>query len=104
MDTEQSSKEIEQYDSINEFVVVSEYGFRRAEGPWSVEKDGTKWTIIVPYDEMQVAFSHSDEGRGAVLIADGKAIGGGIVDAVFDPQDEGEQHVVVDQYAKGVEE
>jgi len=90
-----------EYDSINEFVVVGDFGFKRAEGPWEVEKEGTKWTIIVPYDEMQVPFSQSDEGLGAALIADGGVVGGGIVDTVFDPKDEGEQHVVVDQYARG---
>lgn len=94
---------IETYDSINEFVIVGDFGFRRAEGPWSVEKEGTKWTIIVPYEDMRVPLNHSHEGCGAVLIADGKAVGGGLVDVVFDPQHEGEQHIVVDQYAKGVE-
>ena len=89
------------YDSINEFVIVGDFGFRRVEGPWRVEKEGAKWTIIIPYEDMDRPLNQKEEGRGAVLIADGKAVGGGLVDVVFDPQDEGEQHVVVDQYARG---
>lgn len=93
----------EKYDSINELVVVGDFGFNRLAGPWDVEKEGTKWTVIIPYGEMSHALGHSDEGNGAVLIADGTAVGGGLIDTVFDPKDEGEQHVVVDQYARGVE-
>ena len=92
---------IDRYDSINEFVIVGDFGFKRVEGPWQVEKEGTKWTIILPYEEMDRALSQKDEGQGAVLIADGKAVGGGLVDVVFDPEGEGEQHVVVDQCARG---
>lgn len=88
-------------DSINEFVIAGNFGFKRVEGPWNVEKEGTKWTIIVPYEEMQTALGGHDEGKAAVLIADGQAVGGGIMDLVFDPKDEGEQHIVVDQYARG---
>jgi len=90
-----------QYDSINEFVVVGDFGFNRVQGPWRVEKAGTKWTIILPYEELDRELSDTDEGRGAVLIADGKAVGGGLVDLVYDPEGEGEQHVVIDQYARG---
>jgi hypothetical protein len=95
------SGEHETYDTINEFGIVGDFGFMRFEGPWSVEKEGTKWTIVMPYDDMERSAGTHSEGKSAVLIADGKIIGGGIVDAVFDPRDEGEQHVVVDQYARG---
>lgn len=96
-----TAESIEQPDSINEFAVVGEFGFRRCEGPWTVEKEGTKWTIIVPYEEMNHALNHRDEGCAVALIADGIVVGGGLIEAVFDPEDEGEQHVIVDQYAMG---
>lgn len=89
------------YDSINEFVIAGEFGFDRHSGPWSVEKEGTKWTVIRPYDELERALGSHVEGEAAVLIADGQAVGGGIVDTVFDPEGEGEEHVVIDQYAMG---
>jgi len=57
----------------------------------------------MPYEDLDHALSHQDEGLGSALIADGEVVGGGLVDVVFDPEDEGEQHVVVDQYAMGVD-
>lgn len=88
-------------DSINEFVAVGEFGFLRMRGPWSVEKEGTKWTIIVPHDDSRGRMGPENEGQGAVLIADGHAVGGGIIDVVDSPDGEGELHIVVDQYARG---
>ncbi|WP_330633755.1 WDGH domain-containing protein [Halocatena halophila] len=56
----------------------------------------------MPYEDMgREVPTESDEGYAAVLIADGNPIGGGIIDTVYDPQDEGETHVLVDQYAMG---
>lgn len=101
MPSDNAASDIEQYDTINELVIAGEFGYKRVEGPWSVEKEGTKWTIVIPYDRMERTPGSHDEGKTAVLIADGKAVGGGLVDTVFDPQDEGETHVVVDQYAMG---
>jgi len=97
------SKEQTQYDTVNELVIVGEFGFKRYEGPWEVSHGGTMHTVILPSDEMNHAPGSHDEGNGAVLIADGQAVHGGLVDTVFDPEGEGETHVVVDQYAMGGE-
>lgn len=94
---------INQYDSINELVIVGDFGFKQIKGPWEVEKEGTKWTVIIPNNDNSLSLSHDNEGCGAVLIADGEVIGGGIVDVVFKPEEEGEKHVVVDQYARGLD-
>ena len=92
---------IDQYNLINEFAIVGEFGFNRFEGPWGVEKDGTNWTIIRSYDDITQSLDHSDEGECAVLVADGEVVGGGVVDTLFNPEDEGEEHIIVDQYAMG---
>jgi len=99
-------------DSINEFAIVSESGFKRTEGPFSVEKEGTLWTVRIPTDPQDPAYpgdisyrvlGGQDEGDGAALVADGEIVGGGIVKVVDEPEGEGELHVVVDQYARGVD-
>lgn len=91
----------EQYDSINELVVVGAFGFKRFKGPWEVEKEDTKWTVVFPHKSINQTPDSHNEGFAAVLIADGKAVGGGQLDTVFTPQGENETHVVVDQYAMG---
>lgn len=89
-------------DSINAFVVVGDFGFNDVDGPFAVEKDGTKWTIRVPTDgDVHTALLENNEGDGAVLLADADVVGGGLVDVVHEPEGEGELHVVVDQYARG---
>lgn len=98
-----------QYESVNEFVFAGEFGFLNVEGPFSVEKEGTLWTIAVPTadgdhgtpNRFTLDSLRDGEGKAAVLIADGGAVGGGVVDTVFEPEGEGELHVVVDQYAQG---
>jgi hypothetical protein len=86
-------------DCINELVIVGEMGFLRLLGPWTVEKEGTKWTVILPVGK---SIRGSNEGKAAVLIADCQAVGGGIIDVVHEPDGEENPYVVVDQYAKGV--
>jgi len=93
--------DVEAYDSINEFVVVGEYGFKRYEGPWSVEQQGTVWNIACPYEETDHVPGSYDEGNGVVLIADGKPVGGGLVEGVYEPDGVSEVRVIVDQYAMG---
>lgn len=95
----------EQYDSINEFVIAGKFGFLSVGGPFSVEKEATLWTIIVPngdVDEWAMDSLRDSEGEAAVLIGDGQAIGGGLIDVTHEPEEEEELHVVVDQHAKGV--
>jgi len=90
-------------DSINAFTVVGEFGFKRLPGPFSVDKAGTVWTIVIPEDYDHPAFtcdSH-DEGKAAVVVADGRVCGGGIVSNVFDPEGEDGYRVQIDQYALG---
>ncbi len=41
------------------------------------------------------------KGESAVLIADGEAVGGGVIDLTYEPDGEQERHIVVDQYAAG---
>lgn len=91
-------------DSINQLVIVGEFGYLDVGGPWEVEKSGTNWAVIIPYEDIESdtpAPSSHHEGCGAVLIADFEVVGGGVVDTVYDPEDEGETHVIVDQYAMG---
>jgi hypothetical protein len=95
-----------QYDYINEFVIVGDFGFNRISGPCEVEKSGTKWTVVFQQkpneltdgSKDRVPGSH-DEGYAAVLIADSKVVGGGIVETVTEPEGEDETHVIVNQYA-----
>lgn len=99
--------DIERYDSINELVIAGEFGFLNVEGPFSVEKEGTLWTVMIPTDGDSAPNPLSQNslrdsgGKAAVLIADGTTVGGGIVKLADEPEGEGELHVVVDQYAKG---
>ena len=89
-------------DSINGFVVVGDFGFNHVEGPFEVDKDGTKWTIQVPTDDvLSPSTLKSNEGDGAVLLADADVVGGGLIDVVDAPEGEDELHIVVDQYARG---
>ncbi|ELZ05307.1 hypothetical protein [Natrialba aegyptia] len=100
---------IEQYESINEFVLAGDFGFLRVDGPFSVEKEGALWTIKVPTAEDDYATPNrftlsslrDSDDKPAVLIADGQAVGGGLVDMAIEPDGEGELHIVVDQYARG---
>lgn len=107
--TDEPTHKVEQYDTINEFAIAGDYGFQRVEGPFSVEKGGTCWTITVPTNEdddrapnpVILNSIKSKEGEAAVIIADGTAVGGGIVDLITEPEGEGELHVIIDQYAMG---
>lgn len=95
--------------AINGFAVVGSFGFNHVEGPFSVEKEGTKWTVVIPLNEADrssvpkwtVSALRGNENDGAVLLADGEPVGGGLVDTVAEPEGENEMHVVVDQYARG---
>lgn len=90
------------HSSINEFVVVGEFGFQRVPGPFEVVKDGTVWGIVVPMDAHPTVRHLDDQGgEGAVIIADGQAVGGGILTDVVEKDDHDELHVLVDQYAMG---
>lgn len=98
-ETESNTSGIEQYDSINELTIVGEFGFQQVPGPFDVEKDGTVWGVVVPTDaHPTVAALPNNEGEAAVLIADGKTVGGGIVTDVVDVPEHDELHVLVDQY------
>lgn len=96
-------------DSVNEFVLAGEFGFLNVEGPFTAEKEGTLWTVAIPTEDddhgtpnrFTLDSLRDGEGKAAVLIADGTAVGGGVVDTVAEPEGEGELHVVVDQYAMG---
>lgn len=89
-------------DSINEFVVAGEFGFKRVPGPFEVVKDGTVWGIVVPLDAHPTVRTLSDdEGEAAVLFADAQAVGGGIVADVVEEESCDELHVLVDQHAIG---
>jgi hypothetical protein len=95
----------EQYDTINEFTVTGRFGFQRVTGPFEVEKRGTVWGIVVPTDAHPTVSTLSEhDGVAAVLLADGKSIGGGIVPDVVAVEDQDELHVLVDQYGIGGEE
>jgi hypothetical protein len=93
---------VEKHDSINEFAVAGEFGFLRVEGPLEVAKDGTVWGIIVENPcEDHATLLRNLEGDAAVLIVDGKSIGGGIITDVYDFENSDELHILVDQYAMG---
>lgn len=96
------AKQVSHPDSINEFVVAGDFGFQRVPGPFEVVKDGTIWGIVVPMDaHPTVQHLDGQEGEAAVLIADGEAVGGGILTDVVEEEDHDELHVLVDQYARG---
>jgi len=105
----QSTGGIEQYDTINEFVIAGDFGFQRVEGPFSCEKEGTLWTVSVPTDGDDYAAPLTvtlnsikrKEGESAVIIADGKAVGGGVVELTHKPEGEEKLNVVINQYAMG---
>lgn len=89
-------------DSINEFTIAGEFGFQRVSGPFEVVKEDTVWGIVVPKDaHPTVSTLGSQEGEAAVLIADGEAVGGGVVTDIVEIEDHDELHVVVDQYVMG---
>jgi len=101
--------DIGQYDTINEFVIAGKFGFQRVEGPFSCEKDGTLWTVSVPTNEDDYAAPNRvslnsikrKEDESVVIIADGKAVGGGIVELTHEPEGEEKLNVVINQYAMG---
>lgn len=100
--TEPQDTGIEQFDSVNEFTIVGEFGFQRVPGPFEVEKDGTIWGIVVPKDaHPTVSTLSGQEGEGAVLVADGRVVGGGIVTDVVEIEEHDELHVLVNQYPGG---
>lgn len=92
----------EQFDTINEFTIAGEFGFQRVPGPFEVEKDGTIWGIVVPEDaHPTVSTLHGQEGEAAVVVADGRVVGGGIVTDVVEIEEHDELHILVDQYPGG---
>lgn len=100
--SEQQKTRANQYDSVNELVVAGEFGFQRVPGPFEVVKDGAVWGVVVPEDAHPTVSALPDaEGEAAVLIADAKAVGGGIVTDIVEQPDHDELHVLVDQYAMG---
>lgn len=99
-------------DYINEFAVVSETGFIRVEGPFEVSLGGTRRSIHIPTDRDD--YSHPGRGPmyllddsligdGVALVADGEIVGGGLVEDVYTLDEEGEKHVVVQQYAGDID-
>lgn len=93
---------VKQYDTINEFTVAGEFGFQRVPGPFEVEKKGDVWGIVVPNDaHPTVSTLSAQKGEAAVLVADGEAIGGGVISEVAELEEHDEVHVLVDQYAMG---
>lgn len=109
MTTDQTIDGVEQYESINEFALAGEFGFLRVEGPFACEKEGTLWTISIPTggddhgrpNDFTLRSLRDSEGKAGIIIADGKAVGGGLVDTTHEPEGEGVLHVVIDQYAQG---
>jgi hypothetical protein len=100
--TGQSTGGTEQYETINEFAVAGDFGFQRAPRPFEVVKDGTVWGIVVPKDaHPTVSTLPNQEGEAAVLVADAKIVGGGLVTDVLELSEHDELHVLVDQYARG---
>lgn len=94
--------ETDEYPYINEFAVVGDFGFQRKGGLLNVEKTGTVWTVFIPISDVDFPSVWKDhEGHHGVLVADGEVIGGGKVTDVYEPEGEGELHVLVDQYAMG---
>jgi len=99
----------DRYETVNEFVIAGEFGFLRVEGPFECEKEGTLWTVVVPTDQDDYAAPNpitlgsltDHDGESAVVIADGEAVGGGIVKLTNQIESEGELHIVIDQYAMG---
>ncbi len=96
--------------SINQLVQAGEYGFAAVDGPFLVGKDGTKWSIQVPLDDddalnpdraAMMTLNGMSEGEAAVLIADGEAVGGGLIESIYEPEGEETMFIVVDQYAAG---
>lgn len=89
--------------SVNELTVVGEFGFKRLGGPFTVQKDGTVWTVDIPedYDHPSASTLPDDTERAAVLIADGETCGGGIVVEVLEDLEGVQYRVVIDQYAMG---
>jgi len=94
----------EEPDSINEFAIVGEFGFKRVAGPFEVDKSGTNWTIMLPDDPEDIHLRTLDddhEGDAAVLVADCEVIGGGIVTDIWNPEGEPGRRLTIDQYAMG---
>jgi hypothetical protein len=90
-----------QYDSINEFAVVGDFGFQRIPGPFEAQKSGTVWSIAVPLDtHPTVSTLTSQEGEAAAIVADGEVVGGGIITDVIEADENDELTVLVDQYER----
>lgn len=102
----------ETVDSINQLVLAGEFGFLAVDGPFTAEKDGKIWGVVVPTDQddhaapnrFTVEALRDGDEKAAVLIADGQAVGGGLVEDVVEPEGHDEMHVVVNQYAMGEED
>ena len=96
-------------DSINQLVTAGKFGFLAVDGPFSVEKEGTLWTVIIPTggddygkpNRFTLDQLRESDGTAAVLTADCEAVGGGVVKLTDEPEGENELHVVVDQYPMG---
>lgn len=100
IDVDDEELDIKEPDFINEFAIIGDFGFARHEGPWEVQKNGTVWLIIMPFEDINFQISKCDEGYSAALVADGQIVGGGIISEVYEPEAH-EFHVFVDQYEMG---
>lgn len=95
--------------SINQLVLSGEFGFLAVDGPFTVEKDGTVWNVAIPTGEgdhgapnpFTLKSLRDSQGKSAVLIADGEAVGGGVVTDARELEDKEKLYVWVDQYAMG---
>lgn len=93
----------EELQAVNEFAVAGEFGFLRLEGPFEAEFEEAKWTIIIPeeFDHPSKRFLDDHIGLGAIVVADGKIVGGGLLQLVEDFEEEEDMFVVIDQYPQG---
>jgi len=83
MAADETHGSINEYESINEFVVVGEFGFQRVPGPFEVAKGGTVWGIVVPEGaHPTVQTLPGQEGEAAVTSALDRA-----ADALADAQE-----------------
>ena len=96
------SKHEQKYDSINELAVVGDFGFQRIEGPFSAEKTGTVWSVLIPMNTHPTVSTLPDqEGEAAAIVADAEIVGGGIITDVIASEDDETLTVLIDQYARG---
>lgn len=95
-------------EMCEEIVFVGEFGTDKYTGPFSMEVEEGMVTIRVPLGDDAKALSAMREdslmrrdGKFAIVVADGKADTGGEAVEIWKPEQEGEIHVVLDEYPKG---